>query len=42
MIYQELDLIPQLTVTGFIIVFAILFNRWIDLRRTKGTTSLNA
>ena len=42
MIYQELDLIPQLTVTGFIIVFAILLNRWIDLRRSKGTTSLSA
>jgi ribose transport system permease protein len=32
----------QMTVTGFIIVFAILLNRWIDLRRTKGTTSLSA
>jgi ribose transport system permease protein len=32
----------QMTVTGFIIVFAILLNRWIDLRRSKGTTSLGA
>jgi hypothetical protein len=31
-----------MTVTGFIIVFAILLNRWIDLRRSKGTTSLGA
>ncbi len=32
----------QMTVTGFIIVLAILLNRWIDLRRTKVSSQLAA